>query len=157
MPPQLQQLPLSPPPTTMITNHQNQNQITNPNPQPHHHSPPTTGKRKRKTTLQNQNQIINPQPHHHQQLEKEKEKQPPRETHAIRDPHRTLSWWPMPIYPQCRCPRQSETHEPRPTKSNHLAVKLYLHIGGNTPKAKWIYCPVVFGLWSSTYKYASHF
>ena len=71
--PQLQQLPLSPPPITMTTNHQNHNQITYPNPQPHHHSPPTTRKRKRKTTLQNHNQIANPQPHHHQQSEKEKQ------------------------------------------------------------------------------------
>ena len=65
----------------MTTNHQNHNQITNPNPQPYHHSTPTTGKRKRKTTLQNHNQITNPQPHHHQQSEKEKEKQPSRKTH----------------------------------------------------------------------------
>ena len=114
----------------MTTNHQNHNQITNPNPQPYHHSPPTTGKRKRKTTLQNHNQITNPQPHHHQQSEKEKEKQPPRESKStstrwpmpIRDPHdqlddprRSLSWWPTPISPQRRCPRRSETHEPRPT------------------------------------------
>ena len=43
----------------------------------------------------------------------------------------------------------TQTHETKPTKSNNPAVKLYLHIGGNTPKAKWISCPVAFGLWSS--------
>ena len=49
-----------------------------------------------------------------------------------------------------RPPRRLETHaKPRPTKSNHPAVKLYLHIGGNTLKAKWISCPVMSGLWSS--------
>ena len=85
MPPQLQQLPLSPPPTTMTTNHQNHNQITNPNPQPNHHSPPTT--RKRKTTLQNHNQITNPQPHYHQQSKKEKEKQSTKITNLNPQPH----------------------------------------------------------------------
>ena len=43
----------------------------------------------------------------------------------------------------------NHTTEPKPTKSNHLAVKLYLHIDGNTLKVKWISCPVVFGLLSS--------
>ena len=104
----------------MTTNHQNHNQITNLNP--------------------------NPQPHHHQQSEKEKEKQPPRDTYVIRDPCRTLNQWPTPIYPQRWCSRRSETHEPRPTKSNHTTIKLYLHISGSTLKAKSIYCPVVFGL-----------
>ena len=90
-----------------------------------------------------------------------------------------VDWWPMSISPQRRCPFWSETHEPtksqnqitlwnqntkpkpmksshrtqthepRPTKSNHPVVKLYLNIGGNTPKSKWISCPVAFGIWSS--------
>ena len=55
MPPQLQRFSLSPPPTTMTTNHQNHNQITNPNPQPNHHSPPTARKRKRKRKTIHQN------------------------------------------------------------------------------------------------------
>ena len=42
----------------------------------------------------------------------------------------------------------NQTTKPRPTKSNHLAIKLYLYISSNTPKAKWISCLVAFGLWS---------
>ena len=109
MPPQLQQLPLSPPPTTMTTNHQNHNQITNPNPQPNYHSPPTTRKRKRKTTLQNHNQITNPQPHYHQQSKKEKEKQ----STKIANPN------PQPHHHQ-QLEKEKEKQPPRESKSTSM-------------------------------------
>ena len=142
----------------------------------HHHPQPWSPATK--IITKSQTQTHNLITINHQQLEKEKEKQPSKITtksqthnlittnnrkrkkknnhrerakaHQLDDPCRSETHADLPSTPMPSLVRDpwTQTHKPRATKSNHPAVKLFLHINSNTPNAKWISCLVAFGLWS---------